>query len=357
MSQLALALIFIPVYILIYYLVGVAVSRIFKFENNPVHEIVYGMFAYGILFFVYVLPLKFKLVPVTTIGVIWAVFVVILCLLIVILLRKYIVSGIRDWLKSLRDRKMSVIVVSVFTAILTIFVEFFGRLPNGFNQVWFVGWVSTGVVNNELMTHDTVMGTALDKFNNDRYLCTFMDHSAVVCKLTGMHPMVEVRTVLTAVFILVQCIVVWELAKYFGNKDEKKTLVAFFVYWIFRILLVGSQLLPGYYTFFRTYEGKGFVMNAPVPLIALLLWRMYDHPEDKTLMWKGCLTMFGAMTYSLSMMFTAPFMLASYIPFILARKDKRLIRNMFAIGIIVVVFFMVYYLGRRGTIDLTIHRM
>lgn len=356
MSQLIMAIICFVTYLIIYYLVGVATAKIFKLNNNPLEEIIYGAFVYGILFFVYVMPLKFKIVPVTTIGVIWAIFVAVSCLIILIVLRKYISIGLKDWIKGLEKRKLSVTLVGLFSIGFIMFIEFFGRLPKGYNQTWFVGWPSTAVVYNELMTHDTETGVPLNSFMNERYLCTFLDHSAVVCKLTGLHAMVEVRTVLTAIFVLMQIIIVWKLAQYFGEEDDKKSIFAFFTYWTFRNLLVGSQLLPSYFTIFRTYEGKGFVMNVPVPLIVLLLWKMYDNPEDLGYLWKLSICLIGAMTYSLSMMFSAPFLFVSYIPFVLYKRDKRLLRNIIVLLCISGIYVIVYYLGYKGIIDLTIYR-
>lgn len=355
MSQILMAIICFVAYVLIYYLVGVATAKIFKLNNDPLEEIIYGAFVYGILFFVYVMPLKFMIVPVTTIGVIWAIFVALFCLVIIVVLRKYIFQGIKACFKNNR-KKLSIAVVGGFSIVFIMFIEFFGRVPMGHNQTWFVGWPSTAVVYNELMTHDTVSGAPLEAFQNERYLSTFLDHSAVVCKLTGLHVMVEVRTVLTAIFVLMQIIVVWKLAQYFGKGDDKKSVFAFITYWTFRNLMIGSQLLPSYYTVFRTYEGKGFVMNVPVPLLVLLLWKMYDHPENLGYLWKSSFCLIGAMTYSLSMMFSAPFLLAAYIPFIIYKKDKRLVRNMFVLLFISGVYVVVYYLGRKGIIDLTIHR-
>lgn len=356
MSQIVMAIICFVAYMLIYYLVGVATTKIFKLKNEPLLQLLYGMFVYGIIFFAFVMPLKFKLVPVSTIGVIWAVFVSIMCVVIIIVLRKYIVEGLKSWIDRIHKDWTIILPVAIFTIAFMTFVEIYGRVPNGFNQVWFVGWPANGVLHNELMTYDITTGVPLVKFDNNRYLSTFLDHSAVVCKLTGMHVMVEVRTVLTAVFTLMQSIIVWELAKYFGKNDKKKILLAFFGYWTFRNMLVGCQLLPGYYTIFRTYEGKGMVMNVCFPLMALIMWKMYDTPKDKGWIVKSVITLAGAMTYSLSMMFSAPFMLLAYIPFVISKKDIRLVRNLAILFVVAGAYVIVYYLGMKGIIDLTIHR-
>jgi len=356
MSQLIMAIVCFFTYLVLYYLFGVATAKIFKLNNNPLEEILYGAFVYGILFFVYVIPMKFKIVPVTTIGVIWAIFVAVMSTAIVIVLKKYIIDGLRGWVASLKTRKFSFFAVGAFSVAFILFVELYGRVPMGHNQTWFLGLPSTAVVYNELMTHDTSSGLPVDVFDNNRYLCTFLDHSAIVCKLTGIHVMVEVRTVLSGIFILMQIIVVWKLAQYFGKNDEKKSVFAFFVYWSIRELMIGSQLLPSYFGVFRNYEGKGFVINVPIPLLLLLLWKMYDNPEDNGYLWKSSICLIGSMTYSLSMMFTAPFFLVSYIPFMLYKRNKYLVRNIFILLVICGIYVVVFYLGSKGIIDLTIKR-
>ncbi|MBR6403310.1 MAG: hypothetical protein IKS48_07995 [Eubacterium sp.] len=358
MSQYLLAALCFVGYLTIYYLVGVAVSKILKLDNNPVRQLLVGMFAYGILFFIYVLPLKFMIVPVNVIGKIWVVILGLLCLFIVVTLRKYMAKGLKKWAAYIKKNKTAAIVVGLFTAFQVTFVEIYCRLVAGYNQVWFVGWVSNGVLHNELMTYDVVTGGPLSVFPNDRYLCTFLDHSAVICRIFHIHPMVEVRTVLTGIFVLVQCLVIWELAKCIGKGRQDRSILAFLLYWGVRNAMVGSQLLPSYYTFFRTYEGKGFVMNVPIPLMMLIMWKMYDKPEKTKYLWESVVIIWGSMTYSLSMMFTYPFVLAAYIPFMLAKKDGRkyMFRNIVVIGLECLVFFGIYYLGRIGILDLTIRR-
>ena len=357
MSQYLLAIICFIAYLIIYYLFGVVTSKIFKLENEPIHQMIYGMFVYGCVFFLYVIPLKFKVVPADIIGKIWFSVVAVFCVLTIVLLRKRIAEGWKSLAKSFKDNKIVGILVSLFTIFQIAYTELFGRLVGGFNQVYFVGWVSNGVLHNELMTYDVGDGLARQLFDNQRYLCTFMDHSVLTCKLFGINPMVEVRTVLVAVFMLVECILAWWIASQFGKGDQIKSLIAFGIYWIAKNLLVGSVLLPTYYAYYRNYEGKGFVANMPIPLLVLLMWKMYDNPKDRGLLWKSCFVLFGSMTYSLSMMFTYPFIVAAYAPFLIAKKDWRLVRNMAVLVFICGIFFVLFYMGWKGIfLDLTIKR-
>lgn len=356
MSQLVLAVLFFCIYLIVYYVFGVIISHLIKLENKPVHQLIYGMFFYQLIFFIYVIPLKFNIVPADTIGRLWTVIVIIICLIGAIFLHKDIFEGFKNWFIEIREHWISSLIVFILIIGELFFVEYYGRLLGGNNQVWFIGWVSNAYTHNELMTFVPETGLPALAFNNDRYLCTFLDHSGVICRTFGIHPMVEVRTVLTGVFILVQCLVIWELAKLLGKGRRDSSVVGYIVYWSITNIMGGSQLLPGFYDVFRTYEGKGFVMDVSIPLILLLLYKVYDEPEKWGNTWKSLLVFCGSMTYSLSMMFTYPFVLAAFTPFLIAKKDKRVFRYILIMGVASVVYFVIYYLGRTGKLDLTIKR-
>ena len=356
MSQLSLAILFFFIYLIVYYVFGVLISHLLKLGNKPVHQLIYGMFFYQLVFFIFVMPLKFHIVPVDTIGRIWTGVVLVVCIAVAIWLHKDIYEGFSNWVKDIREHWVSSLVIFILIVGELLFVEYYGRLLGGNNQVWFVGWVSNAVAHNELMTYVPETGLAATSFNNDRYLCTFLDHSGVISKTFGIHPMVEVRTILTGVFILIQCLVIWELAKYLGKEKRDASVAGYIMYWSITNIMAGSQLLPGFYDIFRTYEGKAFVMDVSVPLLLLLLWKLYDEPDKWKNVWKSIIVMCGSMTYSLSMMFTYPFVLAAFTPFLIVKKEKRILRYILLMGAVSAVYFVVYYLGRLGKIDLTINR-
>ena len=112
--------------------------------------------------------------------------------------------------------------------------------------------------------------------------CTSLDHSAVICKMTGLHPIIEARTVLGAIFLIFQTLIIWEFAKALAPSNKKKMMVFFAVGCAIKHIEIGSYFLPEYYAFFRSFEGKGMVMNVCVPFLLLMLWKMYDKPQDRT---------------------------------------------------------------------------
>ncbi len=356
MTQVILAVLITIAYLLTYYIFGAAVSKLLKLENKPIIQILYGMFVYGILFFVYVIPLKWKLVPLTTIGRIWFILMAVVCLVLIIVCRKYMLEGLKSWMADIKEHKLSAVLVSIYTVIFMVYIEFFERIYYGYIQPTFIGMVSTSVFRNELMTYHSVTGLPLEVFPKERVLSTVYDHSAMVCKMTGLHPMVETRSVLVGLFILTHVMVIWEMAKYFGKGNEKKSLIAFFVYFALRNIMSLSTILPGGFTMFRTFETKGFITNVPIAMLLLILWRMYDNPDERGVIWKSLFIIWGGMTYSFALMISAPFLFAAYVPFVLARKSGRLIRNIIVMLFFSFIFMLVYFLILSGRIDLTIHR-
>ena len=168
MWQVFLACICFLSYIFIYFIIGASISKVCKFNNDPVNHLFYGLFFYGAMFFVYVMPLKILLVPADRIAYIWALIIFLLCLILTIINRKYMKECIIEKLSYIEKHKVSFLIITVLILGNIIFIEVYGRLLGGFNQVWFVGWVSNGVAHNELMTYDTASGLRLQSFNNDK---------------------------------------------------------------------------------------------------------------------------------------------------------------------------------------------
>ncbi len=357
MDQYTAAFIAFFLYLYMYYLFGAAASRLLRLKNDPLDQLLYGMFVYAFIFFLYVMPMKFHYVKVDTIGRIWAVFLAIAAVTIHITMRKYLAEGWRNLGRSLREHKGSSIVVFLFTMLQMTFTEMYGRLYGGYNQTWFIGIVSNGADYNVLGVHDPSSGLLMEGFTSARYLCTFLDHSSVMCRLLHMNAMVEVRTVLTAIFVIFQNIVLWKLCLMLAKGKRDSALFGFFLCWALKNIMVYSQLLPGFYTYFRTYEGKGLVANVSIPLMMLLMWKMHQEPEKTENLWYSVFTLAGSMTYSLSMMFSYPFLLAASLPFMLIRKEKkkRMLLYVLVLGLIAAAYLTVYTLGLKGKLDLSIH--
>jgi hypothetical protein len=153
-----------------------------------------------------------------------------------------------------------------------------------------------------------------------------------------------------------QVIIIWELSKYIGAGDDKKSLIVFFSYYIVKNIMVGCHLLPGYFSIFRVYEGKGMVASVCLPLLFALLWKMYDKPEDRSLRYKTIVSIMGAMTYSFSMMFSVPLVLAAYMPCVFVKKNKKLWVTIILLLMLSGAYVVFYYLGHEGIIDMTIKR-
>ncbi len=356
MYQYVIAFVTFFLYLYMYYLFGAAVSRLLRLKNDPINELLYGLFVYAFIFFLYVLPLKLFYIKVDIIGRIWLIFLFIAAVTIHITHRKYLAEGWKNLLRDWKSHKLVSSVVFLFTMGQMTFVEMYGRLYGGYNQTWFTGFVSNGAAYNRLMLHDPATGLPVTLFDNSRYLCTFLDHSAVFCRLFHMNAMVEVRTVETAIFIIFQNIVLWKLCKLLAKGKMDHALFGFFVCWTLKNIMVRSQLLPGFYTYFRTYEGKSFVINVSVPLLIYLMWKMHEEPENKGYLGCSIITLVGSMTYSLSMMFSYPFLLTAFVPFLLTKKGQRkpLIRNVLILGLIGILYFIVYILGKKEILDLSI---
>ncbi len=356
MDQLVMAALCALIYLSIYYIIGAAAAKWSGMENDVSIQLIYGMFAYAILFFVYVMPLKLRVAPVSVTGPVWLVIVLALCAFLVFRNRSYMAEGLSSCRARIMADPLPVLVVAGVTILMLLFAEVYGRILGGTNQALFVGYVSTAVAHNELGTFSSEMGVALDSFDKSYLLQTYLDHSALVCRMTGLNPLVEVKTVNTGIFILMQNLVVWKSALAFAKKDTKKGILFYLVYTAVSNVFARSQLLPGLYAYYRTHEGKNFFVNIALPLMVVLLWEMWERPKDRSLLWKSVLVYAGSFTWSMSAMFTCPFLLISYIPFAACTKERQVWINLFVCMCICGMAAVYYLLCLKGVLTLAIPR-
>lgn len=337
----------------LYYLFGVLASNIFRLDKTPAVQLIYGIFFYNSVFLIYDVPMKWFLVRLDIIAWIWFPLVTAAAAFIAARYRDDIVKGWKATFKEIRGNLLPYIFGGLYALGYTAFGEIYGRTYSYDNQLRFLGYVTQAVEQNSIDTFDQFSGFPKTEFSDEYFFETFMDHSAALCKLTGLHPLIEVKNIESFFFLFISMLVIWKIARGVSGRDRKKALLFFIVYNAISNFFVVSPLMAPDYGLFRMYEGKTEFAVVALPLLMYEFWKMYDEPEKIGYMWKIILITLGSTTYSMSVMFVAPFFLLSYIPCLVIRKDWRLVRN-WAAGAAVCGFFAVYwYLCMKGVIDLT----
>lgn len=178
-------------------------------------------------------------------------------------------------------------------------------------------------------------------------------HSAVVCTLTGIPALIEVRTVMIAVLVIVFFSLIWDIGRKLFGKEYWKSAVLLGVVLIV-YLFSNSLFWPGTFMLTRTFEGKCILANFFVPATFYCFMCLWE--EDIRENWLCLfLTMMASFTYSMSAIFVMPVALAGYgVVLVCRRREWRVVRNLVICLLPCLVAAVVYVLMSKGMIQVLI---
>lgn len=350
--MVAAAIALIMIYLIIYYLFGFGLFYVAGGRRtcNPMWI---GMFAYAILFFLEAFPMKVVQMPLKAVGAIWIGTVIGILALIVYYLHQEIIEDLKQRVLSLRQHKWSALLALAVILIALIYVETQRQAGSPWDNSYYLGEVNTSVYEGVTETVAAIDGTEMTSFSPLYVMETYLMHSAVICTITGIPAAVEVRTVMTAVVILVFFALVWDIGKKLFGKEYWKSAVLFLVV-LLVYLFSDSYYWPGTFFLIRTYEGKTILANLFVP--AAFYWFMCLWEEDTRENWMGMfLTMSACFTYSMSAIFLMPVALAGYgLVLLIHRKNWKTVRNLVLCVLPCLLVAVAYVLMSKNVIQLLI---
>ena len=342
------------IYLMNYFLFGFAFATICKKEKkNFGFCMVSGFFIYSLVFGIFVLPLKTNVISLNIISEIWSIVWLLTILLIIICCWKELKKHLKFWKQQFVENKIVIIIFSGITVIQLIFEELYGRYTNGSGAAWFNAYVSAAVFDNYLGITHPVSGEKMKYFYEAYFLQTYNDHSAVISKLTKLSPLIETRTVMSTVVIIIGNLLIYELAKSLFKESKKQYRIVFFILYIAVMgIFVPCVYLPSYYYYFRAFEGKNIFGMLLIPFVVVCLLKLYDKPNNGYVQKSLVLGLLGSYTFCMSTMYILPCIFLSYIPMVF--YNKKMFKNL-CVGLIPCIAVMGYYmLIRQGVITLTI---
>jgi len=338
-------------YIFTGYIWGLLYNAVFRRkEADFIRTFLGGMFLYEICFSIFVIPLKLKMVSLTTIAIIWGCIWIGSVVCILVFLRKSCKPPIHSLQRYFSDNRPFVILISVFVLVEIIFSAIYGRWSSSNNPAEYVAYVTTAVFTDQLGTTDPWTGMIRQSFEPRLLTQTFLDHSAVVAKIFHVHPLIEIRHVVPAVFYITGAMAVFLLAEAVFKKSSQQTIF-FFIYQAASAVTVRGYLLPGYYLFFRNYEGKDAIPALVIPIAFYTVWKLYEDPEDKDVLIFGMVCLTGSYFYTGSTMYLVPVIFLAFIPGIIINKKHLQMARNFLLPLAPHLLYTAYYVAAtNGTI-------
>lgn len=377
MKILLLAALALIVQLFIFLCVGSVVMRVRGEDNYSLSRAcLLGYLVYFGIFEVICLICEIRLVPLSTLSYITAA----LCAAAVAC---GIFAGHRGWAASLRTLKYRIrlhgaVLIPVLIAVAATAAFVLLYYDASADSGWYVGTSSTALATDTIGRFDPSTGTLTLRFNSRYALSCYPYHSAAVCFIVrGLPVIVQARSVMSVINVLMSCTAVYYLGRaFFYRKPSSgagpaaartdvpgavsglpeavsRRRADIFVLFVTVINLLSCTIyMPGIFLYSRSYEGKSLIVNVILVcalVVCVRLWR--EDAEEyafRDLFWAAA----AGVCFSGSVIMFAVLTAAALIPLIAIRGRWNLVIPFILGNLPVITWAAAYYLIQHGTIVL-----
>ncbi len=331
---------------------------------------VVGFFTYYCLFELVCLPMVLRWQPLSRLSHLWAGIVAAVVILSAVLNWKLWKSKLFELSKFLRTHYqftfLSAVVVVIELVVIIHAYQF------TLDAAFYVAEVTTSLETNMLDIYDPYTGMWMDHFEMRYFFQTYPLNDAVMCYLTGIHPLLWTKTIMEAVCILLSNCVSYLIGKRLfmkkvGTKPSEPSegqngffdMGDYFTpYNKIALFLFFSGMLHFFYTtiytssaFYttRTYEGKALVANVVIPVIFwLYLKLLQDHRKNRYWALLFLVSVGGAVLSNSANMLVPASLFVFGVPLFFQKRDKWiLIKTALCMlpGILLIISYVAYVKG------------
>lgn len=333
--------------LIIYYLFGTLVCVGRKKRCASAVTLVVGFFSYYALFSIVCLPIMLTYRPLSLLTKSWLAFVVLVVAIAIIVNRQYIADNVKGCVECINAHRSFFAVVFVLLVVQLVLV--IATYNFTLDAAYYVANVSTSVDTNMINVYDPFTGAWQDHFELRYAFATYSIHDAVVCQLTKIPALVQTKTVMSAVvMILVNALYIY-IARFFGKEDYKQSLVMY-IGMVFINLTFITIYTPANFLMTRTYEGKSIVGNIAVIAIFVMYMMAVRYGMDNSRYWLMMFAIcFGTATVSSTANMLIPAQVCIlYIPYIIKHRAYRVIPKVLICILPEVIMMMMYVLYVKG---------
>lgn len=320
-------------------------------------RIVIGFFLYYAVFQMAALPMMFAQRRLSELAVLWGIVVAAACAGSFYIRRKKdgrqlrvmgVGAPLGPWRERLRFWRLAPVLVALAQVVLVSAVY-----SSYWDATYYVGNVSFSVYTDSIGTIDPLTGNLLNTFDLRHCLATYHMHDAVVCRMLGLHPLIETKTVMVVVVTVVLNLLYHRFGRFlFGKNDRAVALFMGFA------LLVNvctyTAFTSSSFVLLRTYEGKA--ITGAVTSMFLLYWFLQISRKEEAYGWRSLfVTAWGAAAISSSAWFLVIMSIGVFalVRLITARKLWELVWCGICMAPALVMMFG-YLLDRLGLLTIPV---
>lgn len=337
-------------HIFVFFALGSAFLKLVrKKENSAVLAVISGYLLYFAVFEIIALPMVLSLKPLSTLAKVWGI-------LLAAAVAAALIWCFSDWSQQMRrilsvfkEHKGFLILLLACIGIQCLMGMLYS--DNSADAAYYVGTVNTAVYTDTMGRFNPYTGAPISHFSARYIFSCYPMHNAVVCALTGIHPLIQTKTIMAAVNIFLSNLIVYEIGlKMFKNHKVKADLMVCFVCLIH--LFSNTIYTDGTFLLTRSYEGKSILANIIFPMVLYCAIRLYQDEKEKFLWGLAFLTSVSAITFTGSSIILLIALSAGFLPVIVVRKKGKLFFPLLICMMPNFLYLAVYFLCRAQIIIL-----
>lgn len=252
--------------LLIFYILGTAVEKIVIRERKQgiSEKIIVGFLILQILFQICALPFIYFDTTLTLLSRVWSVGIGIIVLCSAIANQKKVREDITELMVYFKTNKWAFLSMLVVIVLVCYYVSINGEQND--DAVYYIGLINTTVSMDSMYRFNVYNGFGMESLYLRRALTTFDIHSATLCKLFDIHPLVLTRIGRASLNVILTATAMYLLGKRFFVKNEgpvaeKKACMLVEIAFLMNFLFAGNIYTSATFLLTRAYEGKAFSAN------------------------------------------------------------------------------------------------
>ncbi len=204
---------------------------------------------------------------------------------------------------------------------------------------YYVGTASTAVYHNTLGTYEGYAGGLLKAFPSRYIFSAYPFHNSVVSQLLGIPAIVQMRTVMSVINVLMAALSIRLLAGELLEKEGERIADLMVCFALVAIVATGNSSYGiGRFLLARGYEGKGILAGVVFPMLAYWQVRVWKEEELRELAAGLFLCCAAAVCFAGSGIFAGAACAAVTIPKALIKRRPGYI-GVFLVGILPILAY------------------
>ena len=268
---------------IIYFAFGSLITSRFKETRvSATISILAGFFLYYCIFDIPCLIIMLHWRPLSSLASVWAVIMPLTVVVSALINRK-------RWLKSFAEAAayikchplltfLAFLILVLQLAVILHAYEF------TLDAAYYVANVTTSLETNTMNIYNPYTGDWQNHFEMRYLFATYPMEEAVMCYLTGIHPLIWTKTIMTGTSLILSNIIYYRVGRELFKDKGDKTLLMILFAGIVNFFYI-STFTSSEFLLTRSYEGKTLVGNIVLPALILLFIKLRENYRANRYWW------------------------------------------------------------------------